>query len=301
MKATGGAAPYTVTDTDDRRGAGRHLERPGAEHGALPLQPTTRCATSSSTAARSRRCRAWGIAGGGPMNDQQIDTIIAYLEDIQLPAEKCPSGVNHLRGRHTAQGEAGRDPEGASTPRSADGSAKSEGEAIFNLTLDSGAYSCARCHTNGWSYGNPLVSGGGALGPNLTGGGEVRQFPNAEDNLSFVQAPPEQGQEVRPAGPVDGPHAGVRLVLQRRAAGRPHRTTSGACDAEPRNPARHQLAARDPRHLRRRHRRHRAHGQRLPDPHHQPRLPPRLPGRAGRPLRLADADGRSSGWSTASV
>jgi len=86
----------------------------------------------------------------------------------------------------------------------ADGSAKSEGEAIFNLTLDSAAYSCARCHTNGWSYGNPLVSGGGALGPNLTAGGEVRQFPNTEDNLSFVQAPPEQGKKYGQQGQSTG-------------------------------------------------------------------------------------------------
>ena len=46
----------------------------------------------------------------------------------------------------------------------ADGSATSVGQAIFNLTLDSAAYSCARCHTNGWSFGNPQVQGGGAMG-----------------------------------------------------------------------------------------------------------------------------------------
>src|SRR5436190_23806703 len=45
----------------------------------------------------------WGLAGGGPMNDQQIQTIIEYIKSIQItrvgcgPAEEdpqtCPSGT----------------------------------------------------------------------------------------------------------------------------------------------------------------------------------------------------------------
>ena len=78
------------------------------------------------------------------------------------------------------------------------------GEAIFNLSLDSGAYSCARCHTSGWSYGNPLVTGGGAMGPNLTSGAEVRQFPSAADNLAFVRNPPEYGKKYGQQGQSSG-------------------------------------------------------------------------------------------------
>ena len=37
----------------------------------------------------------------------------------------------------------------------ADGELRHYGEALYNLALDSGAYSCARCHTPGWSYGDP--------------------------------------------------------------------------------------------------------------------------------------------------
>jgi mono/diheme cytochrome c family protein len=46
---------------------------------------------------------------------------------------------------------------------------------------------CARCHTRGWSYFNPAdpqsspapgPMGGGAYGPNLTGGDVNRQFPS---------------------------------------------------------------------------------------------------------------------------
>src|SRR4051795_3743039 len=32
---------------------------------------------------------AWGTVGGGPMNTQQIQTIIAYIRSIQLPPESC--------------------------------------------------------------------------------------------------------------------------------------------------------------------------------------------------------------------
>ena len=52
--------------------------------------------------------------------------------------------------------------------------------------LASGAYSCARCHTRGWSYGDPQVSGGGAMGPNLTNGATVRQFPLESDHAAFI-------------------------------------------------------------------------------------------------------------------
>jgi mono/diheme cytochrome c family protein len=95
---------------------------------------------------------AWGVAGGGPMNDQQISDLIAYLQSIQLTpaqakAQAAPFGTN--------------------------------GSALFD------AY-CARCHTKGWSYGQPELSGGGAYGPNLTNGATTRQFPNRQDQLDFV-------------------------------------------------------------------------------------------------------------------
>ena len=31
----------------------------------------------------------WGIKGGGPLNDQQIQTLIDYLKSIQIPRENC--------------------------------------------------------------------------------------------------------------------------------------------------------------------------------------------------------------------
>jgi mono/diheme cytochrome c family protein len=98
---------------------------------------------------------AWGVLGGGPMNDQQIDDLIAYMK--QLAREKK---VAELQAE--AMEKYGLD-----------------GQALFD------AY-CARCHTKGFSYGEPDVRGGGAFGPSLLDGATVRQFPNVDDHIEFV-------------------------------------------------------------------------------------------------------------------
>jgi mono/diheme cytochrome c family protein len=95
---------------------------------------------------------AWGVSGGGPMNDSQIDSLVAYLQSIQI------------------------------TPGAAKAAAAqygTDGQALFNAF-------CARCHTKGFSYGQPDTPGGGAYGPNLTNGDELRQFPNAADQVDYV-------------------------------------------------------------------------------------------------------------------
>ncbi len=93
------------------------------------------------------------------------------------------------------------------------GKYKTLGEALFNLDLNSGAYSCARCHTNGWSYGNPKQSGGGAMGPNLTGGSTVRQFPSASDQFDFVTAGSELGKKYGQQGQGSGRMPGFGQLL----------------------------------------------------------------------------------------
>ena len=139
----------------------------------------------------------WGLAGGGPMNDQQVDSLIAYLHTIQIPMGGCTAD-NPLCNLKTGTLPPGDPGAKDSTPYTQDaiqraaqaevdaGRAKSIGEALFSLQLNSGAYSCARCHTKGWSYGDPQTPGGGALGPNLTGGSEARQFPKQSDNQNFL-------------------------------------------------------------------------------------------------------------------
>jgi mono/diheme cytochrome c family protein len=75
------------------------------------------------------------------------------------------------------------------------GDAKSLGEALFNLDLDSGAYSCARCHTQGWSYGDPGEPAQGAMGPNLTSGASNSHFPNEADQIDFISKGSELGKK----------------------------------------------------------------------------------------------------------
>jgi mono/diheme cytochrome c family protein len=103
---------------------------------------------------------AWGLAGGGPMNDQQISDLIAYLHSIALSPEKAkaeaaPMGTN--------------------------------GKALFD------GY-CARCHTIGFSYGEPGPEGGGAFGPNLTAGDTLRQFPDESLQLQWVSDTADYGK-----------------------------------------------------------------------------------------------------------
>lgn len=95
---------------------------------------------------------AWGLKGGGPMNDQQIGDLISYLKRIQLTPEQAKQQAAKYG---------------------------TDGKALFE------AY-CARCHTKGWSYGEPSEAGGGAFGFNLTNGLTVRQFPNVTDHEDFV-------------------------------------------------------------------------------------------------------------------
>jgi mono/diheme cytochrome c family protein len=97
---------------------------------------------------------AWGLPGGGPLPEQPIDDLVNFLQSIQVSPEQAQKKYTD-----------------AAAKVMQDNPGISEGQALF-MTM------CARCHTKGWSYGQPeQMGGGGAFGPNLTGGVEVRQFP----------------------------------------------------------------------------------------------------------------------------
>jgi mono/diheme cytochrome c family protein len=137
----------------------------------------------------------WGLVGGGPMNTQQIDNLLAYMKSIQIPRENCLEGEDPLicdSGNLPAeiQGEI----QAAAERAVENGEAGSLGEALFNLELASGAYSCARCHTLGWSYGQPGVSGQGAFGWNLTGGAANSHFASEADLINFIRNGSEFGK-----------------------------------------------------------------------------------------------------------
>jgi len=97
------------------------------------------------------------------------------------------------------------------------------GELLFINRADSGAYSCARCHTSGWSFdgandrdvnGDPVtalpdgtpgyVQGGGWFGPNITGGSEIGQFPNVDTHVDFIRKGTADGERYGVAGQGSG-------------------------------------------------------------------------------------------------
>lgn len=97
---------------------------------------------------------AWGLEGGGPLPEQPVEDLVAFLQSITITPAQAQKR-NAERAQKIMQDNPGI----------------SEGQALFMAA-------CARCHTKGWSYGDPeVMGGGGAFGPNLTGGVTLRQFP----------------------------------------------------------------------------------------------------------------------------
>jgi mono/diheme cytochrome c family protein len=157
-KGEGAAANYTITTP---LGAVQQVkwEAPALNTALLRFTPDT-VRTIIVYGRSNTPMPAWGLAGGGPMNDQQIDALVAYLKSIQI------------------------------TPAAAQAAAAqygNNGSAIFN------AY-CARCHTKGFTIGQPDLPGGGAYGPNLTNGSELRQFPNIADQIDYITKGAEYGK-----------------------------------------------------------------------------------------------------------
>ena len=146
---------------------------------------------------------AWGLVGGGPMNEQQIQTVIEYVKSIEIPRDE--NGRLPVEKQEEVQAEAERLVKA--------GTYASIGEALFNLDLGSGNYSCARCHTKGWSYGEPEITGGGALGPNLTGGSAVRQFPQRDEMIEFIKGGSELGKRYGQQGQGSGRMPAFGLML----------------------------------------------------------------------------------------
>jgi mono/diheme cytochrome c family protein len=133
---------------------------------------------------------AWGVPGGGPMNAQQVSDLVAYLKSIQISDEDALK--RSAQQAATLAGSMGKSPD--------------DGEVLFDAN-------CARCHTKGWSYGEPELSGGGAFGPNLRGGDPVRQFPNLEDQLDMIMNGTEFGKAYGTRGVGTGRMPGFSKLL----------------------------------------------------------------------------------------
>jgi mono/diheme cytochrome c family protein len=154
---------------------------------------------------------AWGTAGGGPMNDQQVQTLQYYIVSKQLEPVGClgdtPSFDIAKKSFKVCDGGMVPDEVQADIADEAERAAQelvdagayatvdeAMGEALFNLDYAAGAYSCARCHTPGWSYDRPGNPASGAFGWNLTSGSVNAHFASEQDIIDFVGAGSEFGK-----------------------------------------------------------------------------------------------------------
>ena len=206
MKATGGVASYAITDPKTGEVKAVSWKAPALNTVLYRYSPEEVTFVLNYGRPFSPMS-AWGTIGGGPLNSQSIETLVDYLKSIQIPQENC----EETRGAYDPTCDSGTLPAATNKEIEAEakrlvdnGTYKSMGEAYFNLDLNSGSYSCARCHTKGWSYGDPQVTGGGALGPNLTGGSSVRQFPSASDMATFLKSGSELGKRYGEQGQGSG-------------------------------------------------------------------------------------------------
>jgi len=120
---------------------------------------------------------AWGLPGGGPANEQQIQDLVDYLYDSQISVEDAT-----VRWQDAFQ----------TLRDNPDNSVKSDGQILYELN-------CARCHTPQWSAGGqqeqptgvtveviPGQAGAGGNGPPLSSASLIEQFPDIEDQIKFV-------------------------------------------------------------------------------------------------------------------
>lgn len=188
MTATGGAAPWTVTDTKTGEVKSVTWKAP-ALNTVFYRFDESEVRFILTYGRPFSPMSPWGTEGGGPMNSQQIQTLIEYLKSIQIPREDCtvqgadPQGCE---GGHLPVSEQDKI-QAAAEKAVADGTYDSVGEALFNLELSAGAYSCARCHTPGWSWGEPGQTGSGAFGWNLTGGATNSHFQTEQEMINFIK------------------------------------------------------------------------------------------------------------------
>lgn len=216
-EGVGGATPYTLTDSQ-----GRFIKTvtwQGPALNTVLLRYSRDEVRYILTYGRPfSPMPPWGTKGGGPLTDQKLQELIDYMATFQLtPKEAQKQATEQLAvmmKKKDATCVAAKADEAKSKLSEADLASfdetkvdvsscppmyKSEGEALFNMGYDDGfaggAYSCGRCHTKGWSYGEKAEDGSGAFGPPLSN--VLRQFPGAtlgpKDQTDFVCNGSDQG------------------------------------------------------------------------------------------------------------
>jgi cytochrome c553 len=209
-EGTGGQAPYTITDADNKFVAQVNWRAPALN--TVLLRYSEEEVTFVINYGRPfSPMPGWGAAvNKGPLNEQQISDVVAYLESIQLSPEEAQREAQVALAEDLGLLEQGETDDAAIDAALAkiDYKDPKTGRALFNLEVAGGAYACARCHTRGWSIIPDSVEpadadlsayagfpdGSGALGPNLTGGLVPRQFASVEELALFVSTGSVEGE-----------------------------------------------------------------------------------------------------------
>ena len=207
---TGGQAPYTITDADNQFVAQVNWRAPALN--TVLLRYSEEEVTFVINYGRPYSpMPGWGAAvNKGPLNEQQISDVVAYLESIQLTPEEAQREAQVALVEELGLLEEGESDDAAIDAALAkiDYQDPETGRALFNLEAAGGAYACARCHTRGWSIIPDSVEpadadlsayagfpdGSGALGPNLTGGLVPKQFASVEELTLFVSSGSIEGE-----------------------------------------------------------------------------------------------------------
>jgi mono/diheme cytochrome c family protein len=195
----GGATPYTITDAEGR--FVKQVTWQGPALNTVLLRYSRDEVRYILTYGRPfSPMPPWGTRGGGPLTDQQLQYLIDYMASWQLTPEQaqaevteqlavmmqrkdaeCVTALTEAAQQGLSEAELAEFDASAVNTSSCPPMYKTEGEALFNMGYDDGfaggAYSCGRCHTSGWSYGEKGPDGNGAFGPPLAN--VLKQFPGA--------------------------------------------------------------------------------------------------------------------------
>lgn len=154
VEGVGGVATYTISDPLDPDAPPKQVQWVAPALNTVMLRYRPEEVRNILVYGRpGTPMPAWGVKGGGPLNDQQIDDLIAYLDHIKLRPDQVKQDNLAQYG--------------------------TDGAKLFEGF-------CARCHTQGASYNEPGPAGGGAFGPSLTDGATTRQFPVPDKHVEWV-------------------------------------------------------------------------------------------------------------------
>ena len=149
MNATGGVAPFAITDAKTGEVKAVSWTAP-ALNTVLYRFSEDEVRFILTYGRPGSPMSPWGLAGGGPMNDQQITTIIEYLKSIQIKPEGCVSKDSFSAKADPAVCDGGMVPatisdevekaaRDAMAAAEAAGAPITYGQALFNSTYSSGA------------------------------------------------------------------------------------------------------------------------------------------------------------------